>query len=127
MGALAGKDGAVSWDGTVYSIVDWSFDVATDMIDVSMSLADWKEFEAGMSGATGSLTVRVDKTVHNDLILAALPPLSAKTCIFKVDDTHGFSASAFLSGMSSSAAASGSVDCSFDVQVTGAVTPVGFA
>jgi dipeptidyl aminopeptidase/acylaminoacyl peptidase len=126
MGALSGKDGLVTWGGDDYNVVDWSFDVATDMVDVSMSGTDWKEYVAGLTGATGKLTVRCDPAEHNDLIIAALPPITAATCVFKVNDTYGFSASAFLSGMSTTNTASGSVDVSFNAQVTGAVTPVGW-
>lgn len=127
MSAIAGKDGLVSWDGSEYAVVDWSLDIAVDMVDVSMSLSDWKEFVDGLAGATGSLTVRCDPVTHNNLILAALPPISPATCIFKVDATHGFSASAYLSGMSPSLNTTGSVDVTFNVQVTGPVTPVGFS
>ncbi len=120
--ALAGKNGKVTWDTDDYNVVDWKLDLKTDMIDTSMSGSDWKTFLDGQTGVTGSLTVRVDDTAYGDLIAASLPPLSTATIKFYIDATHYFSGTAYLSGLSPSLTASGSVDCAFEVQVTGALS-----
>jgi len=121
--ALSGKDGKITYSGADYEVVDWSLDISTDMVDTSMTGSDWKAVLDGQSGATGSITVRVDDTGYGALIALGIPPLTAAAITFDIDATHKFSATtAFLSGMSPSLSASGSVDMTFDFTVSGALT-----
>jgi hypothetical protein len=124
---LSGKDGVVSYNSVEYAIVDWSLDIATDMVDTTMSKTDWKSVVNGQTGATGSLTVHCDPATHKAIVRAAIPPLTTATIIFKLNDTDGFSGTAYLSGMSPSVEAAGGVDISFNVQITGELSVVGFA
>lgn len=126
MAGLSGKDGSVTVNNTEYEIVDWSLDVSTDMIDTSMSKSNWKDAADGLSGATGSLTVHCDPAKHGPLVRAALPPLTKADIEFLMDGTNGFSGEGFLSGMSAKTEAQGGVDLTFNVQMTGTVSPVGF-
>ena len=129
MAAVSGKGGTILYGGvSVASLNGWSMDVDTNMLEVTSfttSATVWREFAAGLNGASGNITGFWDSasTAQNDMRSNVLTPASAAV-VLELDQTVGgkFSGTAFLSRYSPSADIDGTANLNYDLQFTGAVT-----
>ena len=128
MAAVAGKGGTVLYAaGNVATLREWSLDVGNDMQDVTSfttAAPTWKEFIAGLSSWTGSLSGTFDpvSTGQNNLITDSLVPVSAAVVLEK-DQVNGgnYAGNVLISGLSVGTVIDGLVDMSWDLQGTGAL------
>jgi hypothetical protein len=128
MAAITGKSGTVLYSGgSVATINSWSLDVDTNMHDVTSFTTDvlqWREFVAGLSGFTGSLsgTFNPDSTGQNNLITNTLTPVAAAV-VLELDKVAGgsLSGSVFLQSMSLGSDIDATSDASWSLQGTGAL------
>lgn len=126
MAAIAGKGGSAKIGAnTIAEVTSWTMDIAIDMLD-STSLGDsWREFIAGLAGATGSVEVKWD--IPNDangqtaLQTAALAGTTVTLNLY-VNATNYYSGSAYVSNLNVSDPVEDLVTATFDMQFTGAVT-----
>ena len=129
MAAVQGKKGSINYDGgNVATLNNWGLDVANDMLDVTSfttSAPQWRIFLDGLSTFTGNVSGIFDgaSTGQNDLITNSITPVAA-TVILEMDQIVGgkYTGSVLLSGMSPSVAIDGTVEISWDMQGTGALT-----
>ena len=129
MAASPGKLGTINYDGgNVATLNNWGLDVGNDMLDVTpftTSAPQWREFIAGLSTFTGTVSGIFDgaSTGQNDLITNSITPAAA-VVILEMDQTVGgkYTGSVLLSGMSPSVAIDGTVEISWEMQGTGALT-----
>ena len=129
MAAVTGKGGTVVYDGgSVATINSWSVDVDTNMHDVTSfttAASQWREFVDGLSGWTGSLDGVFDSasTGQNDLITNSLTPVAA-TVVLELDKVAGgkLTGSVFADSMSVGVDIDSTVDMSWSLQGTGALT-----
>ena len=69
MAAIAGYTGTV--DGSCNEIKSWEITLVTDMLDATDFCSDgWREFVAGLKGATGTLTSTERYTGGSSIVLA---------------------------------------------------------
>lgn len=126
--AIHGKDGNVQVGAnTVADITSWSLDVSRDTHDVTAfdsASVPWREFIAGLVGATGTLEGNLDMTDTNGQ-LALWNSLTSDTPLtlnLFLDATHKFAASAYITGFGPQVPVGDVETVSFDFQITGAVT-----
>lgn len=126
MAAIDGKGGSAKIGAnTIAEVTSWTMDIAIDMLD-STSLGDsWREFIAGLAGATGSVEVKWD--IPNDangqtaLQTAALAGTTVTLNLY-VNATNYYSGSAYVSNLNVSDPVENLVTATFDMQFTGEVT-----
>ena len=104
-----------------------SLSMGSDMIDVTtFDSACWKEFVAGLKGATISASGFYDTTDTNGQVAlrtALLAGSQVDAVNYYVDGSvNGFTASVFVSSFNVGADPTGSVTLDFELQITGAVT-----
>lgn len=126
MAAIAGKGGSARIGvNTIAEVTSWSLDVSTDMLD-STSLGDnWREFVAGLNGATGSVEVKWDlsnDTNGQTALQNALLNGTTVTLDLYVNATKYYSGSAYVSSLSIEDPVEDLVTATFETQFTGAVT-----
>ena len=129
MGAVAGKQGTVTYDGgSVATVNNWDLDLQHDMLDVTSfttSAPQWRIVIDGLSGWTGTISGIFDgaSTGQNDLIVNSITPAAA-TVILETDQGGGgkYTGSVFLSGMSHGVAIDGTADVSWTLQGTDSLT-----
>lgn len=126
MAAIAGKGGSAKIGAnTIAEVTSWSLDISSDMLD-STSLGDnWREFIAGLKGATGSVEVKWD--IPNDTngqtaLQNAILNGTTVTLNLYVNATKYYSGSAYISGLNVEDPVEDLVTATFDAQFTGAVT-----
>ena len=69
MSAISGKTGTV--DGACNEIKSWEVTISTDMLDATDFCSDgWREFVAGLKGATGTITSTERYTGSSSITLA---------------------------------------------------------
>lgn len=126
MAAIAGKGGSARLGvNTIAEVTSWSMDISADMLD-STSLGDsWREFIAGLNGATGSVEVKWD--IPNDAngqaaLQTALLNGTTVTLDLYVNATNYYSGSAYVSSLSVEDPVEDLVTATFEAQFTGAVT-----
>ena len=128
MAAVTGKGGTISYDGgSVATIDNWSIDVANSLHDITSfttSVAQWREWIAGLSGWTGTMSGTYDtaSTGQNDAFTDALAPAS-KAAVFELEQTVGgkLSGNVYISGLSVGTDIDAPVDVSWTFQGTGAL------
>lgn len=126
MAAIAGKGGSARLGvDTIAEVTSWSLDVSTDMLD-STSLGDnWREFVAGLNGATGSVEVKWDLPNDTDgqtALQNALLNGTTVTLDLYVNDTNYYSGTAYVSSLNVEDPVEDLVTATFEAQFTGAVT-----
>jgi hypothetical protein len=131
LAAISGKGGTVYLGSVpVLRVNGWSLDVNTNMLEVtsfSTSSVTWREYTPGLNDASGSINGFWDigggSTAQKDLQDNIFTPASA-TLVLEADQTNGgkYSGTAFLSRQSVNADIDGTVDASWDIQYSGAVT-----
>lgn len=126
MAAIAGKGGSAKIGAnTIAEVTSWTMDIAIDMLDSTSLGDDWREFIAGLAGATGSVEVKWD--IPNDangqaaLQTAALAGTTVTLNLY-VNATNYYSGSAYVSNVNVSDPVEDLVTATFDMQFTGAVT-----
>jgi predicted secreted protein len=126
MAAIAGKGGSVKIAAnTVAEVSTWSMDISADMLDSTSLGDDWREYIAGLNGATGSVEVKWD--IPNDAngqaaMQTALLNGTTVTLNLYVNDTNYYSGSAYISSLSVEDPVEDLVTATFEAQFTGAVT-----
>jgi len=69
MSAISGKTGTV--DGACNEIKNWEVTITTDMLDATdFCSSGWREFIAGLKGATGTITSTERYTGSSSIVLA---------------------------------------------------------
>jgi predicted secreted protein len=126
MAAIAGKGGSARLGvNTIAEVTSWSMDIATDMLD-SSSLGDsWREFVAGLNGATGSVEVNWDVVTDANGQAALQTAVLAGTTVtldLYVNATKYYSGTAYVSNFNVSDPVDDLVTATFDAQFSGAVT-----
>jgi hypothetical protein len=118
--ALSGKAGsavATGGGGTIPAeVTSWDATIETDLLDAaSFDSAGWKEFVAGLQGATGSLTA-----------IGGLPAIGSVTSLTLQTSTESGSleitGAAFINASSVSTPVEGRVEYTGTFTYTGAVT-----
>ena len=131
--ALAGKGGRFQFDvaGTPTNVADlreWSLNIDRDLFEIStFGSSGWREFQQNLNGAQGSVSGywNVESSSAMEAIQGnILDQEAAATVEFWVDATenNGYTAEAFVTSLSPSAAVDGIVTFSADLTVTGAVS-----
>ena len=114
--ALAGYGGSVTGGVTATEIRNWTMDLTQDIYDVtSYSSNGWKEFVAGLKGATGSYE-SVGDTVETVGSKAA--------CVFNTGGTGdpSITADILVTNVNYNVPVDGEVGYSVDFTVCGAIT-----
>lgn len=126
MAAIAGKGGSARVGAnTIAEVTSWSLDVSSDMLDSTSLGDDWREFIAGLNGATGSIEVKWD--LVNDAngqtaLQTALLNGTTVTLNLYVNATKYYAGSAYISNLNVEDPVEDLVTATFDAQFTGAVT-----
>lgn len=126
MAAIAGKGGSAKIGANaIAEVTSWSMDISADMLD-STSLGDsWREFVAGLNGATGSVEVKWD--IPNDAdgqtaLQNAILNGTTVTLNLYVNASNYYSGSAYVSSLSVEDPVEDLVTATFEAQFTGEVT-----
>jgi predicted secreted protein len=124
--AIAGKGGSVKLtSNTVADVTSWTVDIAIDMLDSTSLGDDWREYVAGLAGATGSVecnwAVATDTNGQTALQTAALAG-STVTLNLYTNDSNYYSGSAYVSNLNVSDPVDDLVTATFDYQYTGTVS-----
>jgi len=127
MAAIAGKGGLVKvgTTNTVAEVTSWTNDIAIDMLDSTSLGDDWREYVAGLAGATGSVECNWDVVTDTNGQAAFQTAALAGTTVtldLYVNATNYYSGTAYISNVSISDPVDDLVTCTFDFQYTGAVT-----
>lgn len=126
MAAIAGKGGSAKIGAnTIAEVTSWSMDISADMLDSTSLGDDWREFIAGLNGATGTVEVKWD--IPNDAngqtaLQNALLNGTTVTLNLYVNATNYYSGSAYVSSLSVEDPVEDLVTATFEAQFTGAVT-----
>ena len=128
MAAVTGKGGSIEYDGgPVVTISNWTIDVDNSLHDITSfttSVAQWREWIAGLSGWTGAMsgTFNQASTGQFDAFTDALAPAS-KAAVFELDQTAGgkLSGNVYISAMSIGTDIDAPIDVSWTFQGTGAL------
>lgn len=126
MSAIAGKGGSAKIGAnTIAEVTSWSLDISADMLDSTSLGDDWREFIAGLNGATGSVEVKWD--IPNDAngqtaLQTAVLNSTTVTLNLYVNATNYYSGSAYVSSLSVEDPVEDLVTATFEAQFTGAVT-----
>ena len=128
MAAIAGKSGSARLGAnTIAEVTSWSLDISSEMLDSTSLGDDWKEFIAGLRGATGSVEVKWD-VVSDANGQAALQTAflngTAVTLDLYVNATKYYTGSAYISSLSVEDPVEDLVTATFEMQFSGAVTYV---
>ena len=129
MAEISGKQAKVLYSTAAVNVLDsWDLTADTNMLDVttfSTGTSQWRDFIAGLSGFTGTVSGNFDigSTGLTDMRVNALTPSTAQMEFYH-DKVGGESlvGSVFLSSMGHTAAIDGVVEVSFGIQGTGALT-----
>ena len=126
MAAIAGKGGSARLGlNTIAEVTSWSLDISADMLD-STSLGDtWREFVAGLNGATGSVEVKWDVVTDTNGQAALQTAFLAGTTVtldLYTNATKYYSGSAYISSLSIEEPVEDLVTATFEAQFTGVVT-----
>lgn len=126
MAAIAGKGGSAKIGAnTIAEVTSWSLDISSDMLD-STSLGDnWREFIAGLKGATASIEVKWDlPTDTNGQVALQTAMLNGTTVTLNLytNGTKYYSGSAYVSSLSIEDPVEDLVTATFEAQFTGAIT-----
>ena len=128
MAAIAGKGGSARLGAnTIAEVTSWSLDVSTDMLDSTSLGDDWREFIAGLNGATGSVEVKWDVVTDTNgqtALQTAMLNNTTVTLDLYVNATKYYTGSAYISSLSIEDPVEDLVTATFEVQFTGAVTYV---
>jgi predicted secreted protein len=124
--AIAGKGGSVKLTAnTVADVTSWTVDIAIDMLDSTSLGDDWREYVAGLAGATGSVecnwAVATDTNGQTALQTAALAG-STVTLNLYTNDSNYYSGSAYVSNVNVADPVDDLVTATFDFQYTGTVS-----
>ncbi len=125
MAAISGKAGSVVvGSDTLALIKNWSLDESNDLLETTnFGSSGTKEFIAGLYGASGSAEGLSDQSGTAQAALrTALTGGTSVSLKLYVDSTHYYSGTAFLSGISTSAAVEDVVGVSFNFTFSGAVS-----
>jgi predicted secreted protein len=133
--ALAGKGGSVKFSSStggapalVADLREWNLNVSADMFDIAtFGSSGWREFQPNLNGAQGSVSGYWN--VENSTTMKGIQThiLNQDTSPAKlnllVDNSggNGYTGSAFVTGISPSAAVDGIVEFNADFTYTGAV------
>ena len=126
MAAIAGKDGSAKIGAnTIAEVTSWSMDVSADMLDSTSLGDDWREFIAGLNGATASVEVKWD--IPNDAngqtaMQTALLNGTTVTLNLYTNASNYYSGTAYISSMSVSDPVDDLVTATLECQFSGAVT-----
>ena len=127
MAAVTGKGGTITYDGgPVKTISNWTIDVDNSLHDITSfttSVAQWREWIAGLSGWTGAMSGTFDpaSTGQNDAFTDALSPAS-KSAVFELDQAGGkLSGNVYISALSVGTDIDAPVDVAWTFQGTGAL------
>ena len=128
MAAIAGKGGSARLGAnTIAEVTSWNIDISADMLD-STSLGDnWREFIAGLNGATGSVEVKWDiptDTLGQAALQTAMLNNTTVTLDLYVNATKYYTGTAYISSLSVEDPVEDIVTATFEAQFTGAVTYV---
>ena len=130
MPAISGKKGLVDYKGgQVAYIRNWSMDVDTNMLDVTVwttGTDQWRAMLPGLSGAAGTFGgLFVGSTVstgQKNLRVNVLTPATGTLKLYMdKDGGEHFSVPCYFSGMSHTADIDGTVDASFSFTANGTV------
>ncbi|MHC5112315.1 MAG: hypothetical protein ACYTHJ_20855 [Planctomycetota bacterium] len=131
MAALSGKKGLVEYKGgQVAYIRNWSMDVNTNMLDVTVwttGTDQWRAMTPGLSGAAGSFSgFFVGSTVSTGQKNVRVNTLTPATGTIKLsmdkDGGESFTGSVYFDSMGHSADIDGTVDSNYSFVFNGAVT-----
>ena len=127
MAAVTGKGGTITYDGgPVKTISNWTIDVDNSLHDITSfttSVAQWREWIAGLSGWTGAMSGTFDpaSTGQNDAFTDALSPAS-ESAVFELDQVGGkLSGNVYISALSVGTDIDAPVDGACTFQGTGAL------
>lgn len=123
--AISGKDGKVAIGAnTVVDIGEWSLDLDSDLQETTAFGDQWKRRVAGVKDATGSFSGRWNVAAANQQEALQNAFLNSTTVALRlyVDAVKYYSCTAFIKGMSPSAAVDGVVEQEFTFEADGAVT-----
>lgn len=129
MAVLTGKNGALTWNGTIIGKVrSWSLDVSKDALETtSLGIHD-RTYTTGMRGATGSADLMYDPAEGQavELLNSILSNDASvsQSVGFVLDSAGGKSLTceAFLTAVSPSVSVGEIQACSVSFQVSGAIT-----
>ena len=130
MAAISGKAAKVEYGGgkvTNFS-ASWTLDINTNMLDVtthSTGTVQWRDFIAGLSDWSGSITGFEDPTSTglDDIRSNTLTPTTAQVILY-VDKSGGenYRGSTLISSFSVNSDIDGTADTTVNIQGTGALT-----
>ena len=126
MAAVAGYGGKVMAGATeIKQVGDWSLDVSIDMLETT-SMNDgqggWKTYVPSLSGATGSLNIRVDSSDVGQSALRQKALAKESIAIELYEDvTHKYMGTAYVTGFGAKAAVAGLVEQTVNFQFSGQV------
>ena len=126
MAAIAGKGGSAKIGANaIAEVTSWSMDISADMLDSTSLGDDWREFVAGLNGATGSVEVKWD--IPNDAngqtaLQTAMLNGTTVTLNLYVNSSNYYSGTAYVSNLSVEDPVEDLVTATFEAQFTGAVT-----
>lgn len=126
MSAIAGKDGSVKIGAnTVAETTSWSMSISSDMLDSTSLGDDWREFIAGLNGATASIEVKWD--IPNDTngqtaLQNAMLNGTTVTLNLYTNATNYYSGTAYVSSLNVEDPVEDIVTATFEAQFSGAVT-----
>ena len=128
MAAIAGKGGSARLGAnTIAEVTSWSLDISADMLDSTSLGDDWREFIAGLNGATGSVEVKWDiptDTLGQTALQNAMLAGTTVTLDLYVNATKYYTGTAYVSSLSIEDPVEDLVTATFEAQFTGAVTYV---
>ena len=99
-----------------------NLNLSADVIEVSSKGSEWKEYLAGMKGATVDATLYADnEDAAQNAVLNALMVGDTVECFFGKLSESGYRFNAIVTSLGESADLGGAVTRSISLQVTGAV------
>lgn len=127
MAATSGTAGSVVLNGTaVAQVSEWSFNIAADVVEVTVMGSDWRTYVPGLAGATGSFTLFYDPTapaMHPTLRTAILSRTAGSASLYAGTAANFYSAATiYITGLSPTVSVDGAATDSYDFTVSGAVT-----
>ena len=126
MAAIAGKGGSAKISAnTIAEVASWSLDISADMLDSTALGDDWREYVAGLNGATGSIEVKWDVPNDTNGQTALQNAILNSTTIalnLYVNSTNYYAGTVYISNLSVEDPVEDLVTATFDAQFTGAVT-----
>jgi len=125
MTAIAGYGGAVKiGSNTVAEMGEWDLSLDVNMLDTTAFGDAWKDQIPGIKSWNGKASGRWDMTdtTGQKAMQDALLGGTSVSIVLAVNGSHNYSGTAYIKNISPKATATGTVDCDFSFEGTGALT-----